>query len=102
MRALVLAVLANLLPGQLVASGAAADTHPADALRSMVGARLEAIPPTQTYGRYRLTAALEPRASQAPVEAVGFVLAAMLVPKSSSICFGPGYVFGDGFESDGR
>jgi hypothetical protein len=66
--------------------------------RFQAQAALEPMPAVVGDSRFSLRAALEPRASSAPAEGVGFRLSATIAPKSGLLCHGPGHIFASGFE----
>ncbi|HRQ64156.1 MAG TPA: hypothetical protein PKZ76_04705 [Xanthomonadaceae bacterium] len=78
---------------------AAADAHDPAAPRFAVKASLEAAPPAVGDARFQLRGTLQPRTPQPVLSGVGFVLKAALSPKNEPICYGPGHIFADGYET---
>lgn len=86
--------------GGLLAGGAvAAPPAPDSAARFALRATLEATPPVQADSRFQLRATLQAVSPSRPHAAAGLVLSAVLQPKAGEICYGPGFIFGDGFET---
>ena len=67
--------------------------------RFVARAKLDHQPSAQSDVRFALRATLLPSYPTRPLDAAGVVMNAVLAPKSAEICYGPGHIFADGYET---
>lgn len=91
--------IALLAASSSLAADEPAATAPSFAPRFALRAQIEAQPPAQTDARFTLRGTLQPARPIRALDAGGLVLSAVLQPKAGELCFGPGHIFADGFET---
>ncbi|MCC6561840.1 MAG: hypothetical protein IT478_10815 [Xanthomonadales bacterium] len=94
---ILLAISCPLLATSAVAEAATRNASPSP--RFALRAQFEAEPPAQTNPRFQLRATLQAAPPSKPLAGDGRTLRAVLRPKTAGICYPPGHIFADGFET---